>query len=167
MFPEFLWQQREFLTHLVTFAIFFWIMKRFAWSPLTRVLDERQKRIEDGFKDIERRQNEARNLQEEYNARLREIQKEARQKMQEAVNEGKRVAEELTEQARRESAQIREQAERSVAMEMEKARRQLREDVVRMTVMASERLIREKLDEQIHQKMVDNFIEDIENRLVS
>lgn len=164
MSSEFLNEISEFVTLIIAFIIFFWVMKKFAWGPVTRVLDERQQRIEDGFEEIKRKQADAAQLEQKYAARLRDIEQEARTQIQEGIAEGRRVAAELTEQAREESNRIIERAQRNIELEIEKARHELRDELVSMTIQASERLLREKLDETSQRRLVGSFIDELEKQ---
>jgi len=49
-------------------------------------------------------------------------------------------------------------------LEMNKARIELRDKIVSMTVNASERLIREKMDADMSQRLVNAFMDDLEGR---
>jgi len=160
-----LWTQiGETITQIIAFLIFVWAMKKFVWPILAAVLDERQRKIEEGFADIERRQQEAQAALDEYRQRLEGIEQEARQKIQEAIAEGRRVAAELTENAREEARQITERAQRNIELQIGQARLELRDEVVQLVMDASERLLREKLDEQTDQRLVAAFIDDLERQ---
>ena len=164
MTPE-LWKLvGETITQLLAFVIFFWIMKKYAWKPLLNVLDERQKTIEGEFEDIRKKHEKVDRMRSEYEAHLEKIESEARVKIQEAINEGRRVAAELTESARNESIAMKGQAQRNIELEMNKARIELRDKIVSMTVDASERLIREKMDADMSQRLVNAFMDDLEGR---
>lgn len=163
-FSEFWTQFGETITQIITFLIFFWMMKRFAWGPLVQILDARQAKIEEGFSDIERRQAEAEKLHDDYAAHLKNIEAEAREKVQEAVNEGRRVANELTENARKEAEEIRLKAEQSIQLELHKARVELRDDVAALVLQVSEKLMREKLDGDADRKLIAGFIQDLEEQ---
>ena len=59
-------------------------------------------------------------------------------------------------------AKITERAERNVQIELAKARTELREEIINMTLTASERLLREKMDEATQRRQVANFLQDLE-----
>jgi F-type H+-transporting ATPase subunit b len=164
MSPEFIVQVSETITIIIGFVIFYWVMKKYAWGPVIKVLDERQRRIETGFDEIKRKQAEAAQLEQQYQARLHDIELEARAKIQEAIAHGREVAAELTEQGRQEATQITERAKHNIELEIAKARLALRDEVVKMTIEASQRLLREKLDEAGHRRLVGTFIDDLERQ---
>jgi len=160
---EFMRQFGEFVTQVLTFLIFYWVMKRFAWPALMGVLDKRQRQIEDGFAQIERKQAEAEKLHLEYEAHLRNIEQEARARIQEAVAEGRRVAAEIGDHARQEARKTADRAQRNMEIELAKARAQLREEIITLTLAATERLLREKLDAAAHRGQVARFLQDLES----
>jgi len=164
MSTELLNQIGETLTELVAFALFFWIMKRYAWGPVMRLLDDRRRGIEEGFADVERQRAEAVRLREQYQEHLDRIEQEARVRIQEAVTEGRRVADEMREQARRETERLHKRARRSIEVEYDQARVRLRDDIVAMTVGSTERLLRHKLDDAEDRRLVAAFVDEIENR---
>lgn len=162
MNPELMSQIGETITQMVAFGIFFFIIAKFAWPALTRVLDERATKIEEGFIEIRRQQSEAARLQAQYAEQLRGIEAEARQRIQEAVAEGNRVATEISTRAQQESAEMIERAQRSIRLDIEKARVELRGEIVNLTLGAAERLLHERLDDAAQRRLVDGFITELE-----
>lgn len=162
MSQDFMTQFGETITVIIGFTIFFLVMKKFAWGPILDILDERQKKIEDGFSEVKKLQVDAAAAHERYEAKLRDIEAEARTKIQEALAEGKRVAEELTEAARREAMEITEKGRRNIQLEVDTARKQLREDVIDLTLLAAGKLLDERLTEAKDRQLVEAFIGDMD-----
>ncbi|MEN6627157.1 MAG: F0F1 ATP synthase subunit B [Candidatus Sumerlaeia bacterium] len=163
-----LWTQiGELVTQAITFIIFFWILKIFAWGPLLSLIESRARSVEEGFEDIRRRQAAADKLHEDYAAHLRNIEQEGRAKIQEAVAEGRRVAAEIVENAREESQRMSERARRNIEIEIAKARVELRDDIVSMTMAASEKLLRQRVDTQTDRQLVSDFLVDLEKEMSS
>lgn len=162
--PELLNQLSETLTTIIAFAIFVWVLTKYAWGPVTRVLDERQRRIEQGFADIRDKQAAAETLERQYQEQLRNIDQERRARIQEGIAEGRRVAAELLEKAREEATHNAERSRRNLETEVAKARLELRNELVTMTIQASERLLRERLDGEQQRRLVTSFIDDLERQ---
>ena len=159
-----LWNQfGETVTHVLGFIIFFWIIKKFAWPAIIHLLEDRQRHIEEGFDEIERKQADLAKMQQEYEGKLRNIEQEARVRIQEAVSEGRRVADEINEKAREEAQQITDRAKHNIDLELAKARVELRDEIVGMVLNASERLLRQKVDEKEDRRLVTTFIRDLES----
>lgn len=154
------WQM--LLTHAVGFLIALWILKRFAWGPITNILEERRQKIKSDFDEAADNRKKSEQLLADYEAKLKEIDAEARAKIQEAVKEGQKVASEIQADAQRKAKEQIERAKSELARDVEKARAQLKEDMIGMTLTAAEKLIAEKLDEQKHRQLISNFIDEVE-----
>jgi len=167
MSQEFLSLLGETLTTILAFAILFWVLKKYAWGPVTHVLDERQRSIEKSFADIEKQKRAAAELERQYQEQLRNIEQERRARIQDGIAEGRRVAAELLERAREEAARNAERARRNLELEVAQARVGLRNELVEMTLKASERLLRTRLDEPEQRRLVSVFIDDLERQASS
>jgi len=152
----------QLITHIVGFLILLWILKRYAWKPLLALLDERRERIATSFADIERKQKEADALNAEYLNKLKDIDTEARRRLTEAVVEGEKIAARIKEDARNEAKDMFARSKAEIEQDMAKARVELKNEVVAMTINATEKIIHERLDTPKHRELIGRFIEDIE-----
>ncbi len=153
----------EIITQIIGFLIVFWILKRFAWKPLLGVMEERRRRIASEFERIEELSREADQRREEYETRIQKIEEEARERINKAVNEGRKVAAEIQENARRDAGKIREKARATTEIELAKAKQELRDEVVRLTIMATEKIIHERLDDEKHRALITEFVDELRN----
>lgn len=151
-----------FITHSFGFLITLWILKKFAWSPLLAMLEERRNKIVDEFQKIDDEKSGVEQLSAEYDAKLREIENERRVKITEAVTEGKQIAEGIKSEAQDSAKQIVAKAKGELERDVAKAKVQLKEDMVGMTVAAAERIIKEKMDDSKHRELIKSFIDDVE-----
>ncbi len=154
------WQQ--VITQIIGFLIALWVLKKFAWKPLLRVLEERKERIKSEFDKIEDERQKAQTLLQQYQEKLKEIEAEARARIQEAVNEGRKIAGEIKQQAQAEAKEVLTKAQAEIGREIAKAKVQLKNDLVSMTISATEKIIGEKLDEKKDRKLIADFIEELE-----
>ena len=161
---DFLKQFGETIGVLVTFTIFFLILKKFAWGPILQLIDDRQKKIQDGFDEVKKLQVDAKESHQRYEEKMREIEAEARAEINKAVAEGQRIASEITEKARADATDIIEKGKQSIQLEVATARKQLREEVIDLALGASERLIQEKLTDAKDRELVGSFITEIEQK---
>ncbi len=154
----------QVLSQTLAFFLFFLILRRYAWGPVLGMIDERNAKIEEGFKRAEDAEKRAEELKADYEEHIKNIEGEARDKIRDAVNEGRKTAEEIGETARNEAQKIQQKAAESAQLEIAKARIELKEEIVALVLGASEKMIREKLDEELHRKMVDGFIEELSQK---
>lgn len=152
----------QLITHIIGFVIALWILKKFAWQPLLGLLDERRERIKNSFDEIDAKNAEAESLNQQYQAKLRDIDAEARKRLTEAVQEGEKIAAKIKDDARNDAKDVMARTKSEIEQDFAKARIQLKEDVVNLTINATEKIIRERLDTQKHREMIGRFIEDVE-----
>lgn len=157
---QLIWSQ--IVTHIIAFIITVLVLRRFAWGPILRLLEERRDRIIGEFDRIEVEKKGAAALKAEYEAQLRGIEAQARVRIQEAVQEGQRVGAEIREQARRDAHEQIVRVREEVARERDKAQVALRDDMVDLVIRATEVLIRERLNDEKHRRLVSEFIADLE-----
>jgi len=149
-------------TQIIGFLLTVWLVRRFAWAPLLKVLEERRQRIAAQFQEAERQQSEAAALKARVDQELRGIEAQARKRIQEAVGEGQRVAGEIKTQAQQEAAQRIARAEDEIVREREKAKELLKEQVVSLSVRVAEKILRKEIDGPTQRKLVAEFIDEVE-----
>lgn len=152
-------QWQLLLTNAIGFLVVLWILKKFAWGPLLSIMEERRNKISSEFASIEEEQTKVAALKSEYEAKLADIESERRSKIVEAVGEGKQVAEEIKAAARDEAKGIAAKARDELSRDVAKAKVQLKEEMIAITLSATQKIINERLDDSKHRELIDNFIE--------
>lgn len=153
----------QIVTQIIGFLIALWILKKFAWKPILRLLDERKSKIKSEFDTIGQKKFEVESLTSKYETKLKDIDSLARKKIQEAAKEGQKMALDIKEAARKDAQILIQRAKEELQRDVEKAKVQLRDDLVDMTLAVTEKILQEKLDEEKHKKLITDFINEVEN----
>lgn len=154
------WQQ--VLTQIAGFLIVLWVLKRFAWKPILALLEERRQKIKAEFDAAAQRKEEANQLFVSYEAKLKEIDAAARAKITEAVSDAQKIAADIKEEARKEGRELVTRSQAEIQREIAKAKVQLKEDMVAISLTATEKIISQKLDEPGHRKLIDEYLSRVE-----
>lgn len=149
-------------SQIIAFLVMLWILNRYGWKPILRTLDERKATIQSEFDLIAQRKNDVDRLIGEYQHKLSEIDEEARRKIQEAVSLGQKIAMEIQDETHHKTKEILNHARADVGEEIVKARKQLKNEVVNMAVDIAEKILKERLDEQEHKKMIADIVKEAE-----
>lgn len=157
----------QVVTVIIAFFLVLWVLKAFAWGPAINAIDERRNTVIKEFEAIDARQAELKSRIADYEERLRQIDQEARVRINAAVEEGKRLSADLLEEARLASEELKKKAASDIQTEMDKARVQLRDEVVSLTIRATEKLLHERLDEARHRELVQGFVTELQQRKAS
>lgn len=152
----------EIFTQLLAFMAVFWILKRFAFKPILRMIDARRKKIEDEFAGIENQKQNLEGLEKEYRLKLEMIENQARLRIQEAASVGIGLARDIQDKARQDAQKIVDRAKAEIDQDIAKAKISMRGELVELSALISEKIIRERLDEAEHGKLVDQFLKELQ-----
>lgn len=124
----------KLLAQLLLFVIVYLILKKFAFGPVTGMLDERRARIAEGEENLEKIRNDLAAAE----ARAHEIIDTANQKAERMVTEAKESAEAIGEKKRQEAiteaGQILAKAREAAQLEQERMTADLKRDFGRLVV---------------------------------
>lgn len=149
------------ITNIVAFIIFFLVLKRFAWGPLLSMLDQRRDKVQGDYEAAEQELQKAEDLRGEFDVKMGQIKDIERERVQEAVKRGEAIANSLEKDAREKAGDFLSKAEGDLDREVATARLQLRKQTVDMAIAAAEKVIKEKLDDAKHRKMIEDFIQQL------
>ncbi len=152
----------EIFTQLLAFLIVLWILRKFAFKPVLGIIDQRRKVIEDSFLEIDKKKRDLEDLEKNYRKKLENIEQEARTKIQEAANVGVALAKDIQEKARHDAQKLIDRAKSEIDQDIEKAKLGFRDEIVALSSLMTEKILREKIDAREHEKLVDRFIKDLE-----
>ena len=149
------------LTTAVGFLIFVWVLAKFAWGPILGMLDERRETIQGDYAAAEKNLEEAEQLKGEFELKLQDIKVLEREKVQEAVKRGEGLAKSIVDKANEDASTRKAKAEQDIELEAHKAQLELRDSVVAMAIGAAEKVIGEKLDDAVHRKLIQQYIDEM------
>jgi F-type H+-transporting ATPase subunit b len=153
----------ELVAQIVSFLILLVLMRIFVWKKILKILDDRKERIAGEYKAIEETKLELSKLKNDYADKFNTIENTAKIKIREAVEEGKKITEEMRKKAYEESQDIIEDARDNIKYELAKAKEDLKNQIVDLTIKATEDVIEEKLTEDNDRKLINNFLDKIDD----
>lgn len=149
----------------VNFIILLAILYKFAFAPISNMLEERSNTIESSLKHAEGLRAEVEELRKQTAANLNQ----ARQEAQDIVAKANKIAEdnknEIMAKAHAEAAAEKEKAIAQIKAEKETALAELRETAATLAIMAAEKVLERAITEEDHKKMVADFIRESGDRL--
>ena len=148
---------------LIVFAVVVSILGKYAWPPLLRVLDERERKIRESLETAKHEREEAERVLEKYTKQMEQARVEAA----EVIDAGRRNAEELArriqEQARDEAGQMIERAKREIRLATDTAKTEVYDIAADLAVDVAGRIVRKKLSAADHQDLVAESLERMKN----
>jgi F-type H+-transporting ATPase subunit b len=149
------------LIQIIGFLVLIFILSKFAFGPIYKMLEARQGTIRGNLDEAENRRNEMVRLQHEYEERLAKIEEEARDKIQGAVKEAQAARDEILTKAREESTRIVERGQQEIDSERAKAMVEMRNQIAEMAIAAATQAVRGNLNAQNHSALIEQAINSI------
>jgi len=136
------------------FAIFVWFCMKFVWPPITKAMQERQKKIAEGLDAAGRAQQDLKLAQEKVTNTLRETKEQATQILEQANKHANAIVEEAKQQARSEGERLLASAKAEIEVEVNRAKDQLRAQVAALAVTGAEQILQSSVDGAAHNDLV-------------
>jgi len=149
------------LTQAVGFIVVLLLLKKYAWGKLLQFIDKRREMIEGEFAEIDRGKEEVEQLKNNYEKELSNIEETRRAAIQEAGKEAGELANNIKDEARQETVAMRQKAEQDIQLEVNKANVQLRDEMVNAVITTTEKLIKERLDDDKHRRLISDFLSEV------
>lgn len=145
---------------VVNFLILFGLLTLVLYRPVLRMLDERQVKIRESMEQAEMIKEQAVRSEEEIKAHLVTARKEGQALVAQATQIGERLKEEAKEKARQEAESIVSKAQAEIRQERDKIVDELRKEFVDIAILAAEKVTKETLDKNKHQKLLDEVLKE-------
>jgi len=146
---------------IITFLLLFFLLAKFAWKPLLKMLEDRENFIKSSLDDAEKAKEELERLNEESEL----IISKARSEAQSILSEGKSAAEKIKEQtiadAKEQSDKIINDAEKQIRTHKEKAMSEIKEEMVDISLSIAEKLISKNLSIEENKSLIEDSLEKV------
>jgi F-type H+-transporting ATPase subunit b len=144
------------------FLILLWLLQRFAYKPLLRMLDERSRRIRGDLDEARRLREEAERDRETYRTQLNRARDEARSILEEANNVATRIRTQALSDAESQHAALLDRARDEIGREKETAIAELRREVADLAIMAASHVVGRSLDDADRRRLVDEALTEVQ-----
>ena len=147
---------------LIAFGITFFVLRKYAFGPIQKTIDERRDRIRQAVDEADNARNEARELLEQNRA----ILAQARSESAEILAEARRVSDAQLERAKQEAEVERqrrmEETRRQIEAETARAIGQIRSEVADLTIEATQRVVGKVLDSADQRRLVEEAVQGLD-----
>ena len=147
---------------LVSFGVCLWVLKRYAFGPVQKLIDDRRDRIRASIEEADRAREEARNLLEEHRRLIAQAKGEA----EAILGEARKIADSQRERMRTEIEEDRqrrlEETTRQIEQATQQALAEIRREVANLTVIATEKVARKALTADDQRRLIDEALSEID-----
>jgi F-type H+-transporting ATPase subunit b len=146
---------------VVVFALFAWVLGKFAWGPLLEIVDLREKTIREQVDAAQQAAADSKDLLVQHQDLLRGAGREREEVLARAVKEADTLRVDFVAKARAEADQILARARQQMEREKEQAIEELRAQVADIAVEAASRIVKSSLTLEAQRRIVDDFVKEL------
>ncbi len=144
---------------IISFALLLLILAKFAFPPILKTLEDRERKIKDSLDQAERNRAEAEERLKEYESKLRAAAREAEGILDQAKERAQRALEENEQRLTVEAERIKGEAKREIEHEREKAVREIRGQTADLVLLVAEQVVGRSLTDADHRRLAEEALE--------
>jgi F-type H+-transporting ATPase subunit b len=154
-------EAHELIWGTVAFLLVFVALVKFAFPGMRKMLQARTEKIQGEMEKAEETRQEADRVLGEYREQLAKARDEANQIIEEARQTADQLRKDLQEKAEREAQSTVARAQEEIRAERDRVVQELKEKVGLLSVQLAERVVGASLDAKQHEKLIDEYIEQL------
>ena len=158
----------DFWTALFTLLNFLAVLlvgKKFLWGPVMKMIQDRQKEIDDMYSDADNARVSAKAMEDEYKQKLSAAMETGERIVKDATARGQAKEEEILRQANAEASAIMDKAAADIALEKKKAINDAKDEISELAMAIAEKVVGKEINEADQTKLVNSFIDELGDTL--
>jgi F-type H+-transporting ATPase subunit b len=145
----------------ITFLVLLVVLSKFAWGPIVKMLDAREKTIHEAIESAKKERAEAEKLLASQKESLAKATREAAEIAKRNQDEVEKLRQELTAKARKEAEELVASARKQIIEEKSKAAAELKGMVADLAIEAASKLVKANLDDKAQRQLVEDYLKQL------
>jgi F-type H+-transporting ATPase subunit b len=146
---------------LITFGIALFVLWKFAFGPIQKVIDERRADIQGSMDAAEETRAEAHRLLEEYKATLAKVRGDAEDILERSRTTGEHAKAEIMAAAEVQSERVLAQAHEQIERDTRAALREIKGQIAELTALATEKVAAGSLNAADQERLIDEALAEL------
>jgi F-type H+-transporting ATPase subunit b len=155
-------QVLDIINAWIAVLILFWFLRRYAFPPLLKAIQDRQGRIQADLDAAKAQRDQAEALKGELEQELRDVRQKAEAALTRALRDAEGEASQILERARTEARRLVEDAQGEIQAERERALNAVKDQVAGLAMEVAERVLSRRLDQEDDKRLFEQFLKDLE-----
>lgn len=151
----------QILISFANLALLFWLMKKFLYKPVKKVIEQRQAELDAQYAAAAEAEKTAFASRDAYAEKLAGAQAEAEGIIHDATLSANRRGDKIVAEAREKAEGIVRQGELEAAMEKKKAQESIKREITEVSSALTERLLGREMNTEDHRSVIDSFLQGI------
>lgn len=151
-------QLTQVLLQALNFGLLLFVMAKFLYKPILKILDERANKISEGLQAAEKNLEEKSKIEELKQDELTKAQKKASEILEEATLQAKALQRDIVAEARKEAQNTIKKQEEELKSHLAAEELKLKGMVSELVVSATKSVLKDSLDPAHHKEIVKKQI---------
>lgn len=143
---------------IINLLIIYWIVRRFLFKPVKKILAARQAEIDKQYTQAQETQDAADAMKRQYEESLKGLSDEKTEILSEVRGKAGDEYERILADAREQADKIKSDAKRDADLEQEKYMQQAREQIADLVVSATAKIVAVKQNEETDRELYNEFL---------
>ncbi len=142
---------------MIAFAFFVWFVNRVLWGPLSKIMNDRQKKISDGLSAAEKGKHELEVAEQKAKEVLKDAKTQAQAVLGQAEKRGSEIVEDAKVKATEEAERIKASIKAELDQEASRTRESLRKEVSALVIAGAEKILKKEVNSSTHDDMLQSL----------
>lgn len=152
-------QTGPILWTILNFVILLLLLRAVAWKPILKALETRESSIKDALDRADVAKAEAERILSENQKALMKAEEESQRVLRDTREYAERIQAEASAKAQEESRRMLDMAHQEIERSKQQALTELRGEVASLAVGGAERILKESLNGDRHQRILDEYLQ--------
>lgn len=142
----------------INLVVLYLLMRHFLFQPVTNLMEQRTKAIEEGIAQAQEAKQAAQTLQEQSEAQLAQVRGQADQIVAQAKQQGQREYDQIIASAQADAQAIRADAQQQVEAERRQMLQDAQQQVAALALLAAAKVSGRAMDQAGDRDLVEDFL---------
>ena len=147
------------IAQILNFLFLVFILAKFAYKPLLKVMDDRKNKIAGDLASAENAKEEAEKVKAEYQAKLTAARQEAQEIVENARKTAQIAHDKIIAETKAEQDQVIASAKEAIEREKQQALGAIRAQVINLSLIAASKIVEQKLSSEDDKKIAGDIVD--------
>lgn len=152
---------QQLILQIVNFSIIFFLLSKFVYKPILKILDTRANKVADGLKAAEKSIQEQVLMEETKQKELVKTQKEVAKILEEANKKANVLSKSIVAEARLEAQKVVKNEETQLRARLEKEESRLKGEIAHLVTDTTKTVLKSNLSPKHQKEIIKNQINDL------
>lgn len=151
----------KFIAQVILFLVVYWVLNKYAFGPILKMLNERRRRIEEGQHNAERIKKQLAEAELRYQEVLRKANEQATRLLEEARTSSDAISQKQLQQAIKDAEGIIAKAQDTIVQERNKMIYEVKKEMVGLVVNTTAKVVGKVLTPEDQKRLSEETVKQL------